>query len=82
MSFVVKLMIAGWTSTLGMIAVCALHDSGRLFSVRKRIASSLEVWRVEKVRVKEGKVPGADIPRSAKRKEWNCLLDFRPFLRR
>jgi hypothetical protein len=42
MSLVMKLMIGGWATTLAMIGVCALNESGKLFKIRKRIASWLE----------------------------------------
>jgi hypothetical protein len=42
MSLVVKLMIGGWTGTLVMIGFCALNESGKLFPIRKRLASWLE----------------------------------------
>jgi len=58
MSFVVKLMILGWASTLGMIAVCALNESGKLFSIRKRIAAWLEPSPSEDARVNGSEVTG------------------------
>jgi hypothetical protein len=42
MSSIVKLMIGGWAATLAMIGYCALNESGRLFNLRKPIASLLE----------------------------------------
>jgi len=42
MSIIVKLMIGGWATTVAMIGCCALNESGRLFNLRKRIASLLE----------------------------------------
>ena len=42
MSLVVKLMIGGWTTTLLMIGVCALNESGKLNNLRRRIALWLE----------------------------------------
>jgi len=42
MSFFMKLMIAGWATTFAMIGVCALHESGKLLSIRRRLASWLE----------------------------------------
>ena len=42
MSFVVKLMIGGWTTTLAMIGFCALNESGKLLKIRERIAQWLE----------------------------------------
>jgi hypothetical protein len=42
MSFVLKLMIGGWATTLAMIGVCALNESGKLFNLRKRIASWIQ----------------------------------------
>ncbi len=38
MSFVVMLMIGGWIGTLSMVGVCALHESGKLLKIRRRIA--------------------------------------------
>jgi hypothetical protein len=55
MSFVVKLMIVGWGTTLGMIAVCALKESGKLLGIRKRIAAWLHPSRA--VRVEESEIP-------------------------
>jgi hypothetical protein len=58
MSFVVKLMIVGWATTLGMIAVCALNESGKLFSIRKRMASWLDPSLAEDAPVNASEVPG------------------------
>ena len=59
MSFVVKLMIGGWITTLTMIGVCALHESGRLFNLRKRLASWMEPSAARTVRAKENEYPDA-----------------------
>jgi len=53
MSLVVKLMIGGWTTTLAMIGVCALHQSGKLFKICKRLASWLEPSDQRDVRTPE-----------------------------
>jgi hypothetical protein len=42
MSLVIKLMIGGWATTLAMIGICALNESGKLSSLRRRIASWLQ----------------------------------------
>jgi hypothetical protein len=42
MSLVVKLMIGGWATTLAMIGVCALNESGKLFNIRRRLASWMQ----------------------------------------
>lgn len=42
MSLVVKLMIGGWITTLTMIGVCALNESGKLLKIRKRMAIWLD----------------------------------------
>jgi hypothetical protein len=41
MSLIVKLIIFGWMATFAMIGGCALYESGKLLSIRKRIASWL-----------------------------------------
>ena len=53
MSIVVKLMIGGWITTLTMIGVCALHESGRLLKIRKRMAMWLDSSPYEVVRGRE-----------------------------
>jgi hypothetical protein len=42
MSLVVKLIIFGWIATFATIGCCALHESGKLLKIGKRIASWLE----------------------------------------
>ncbi|HTS56049.1 MAG TPA: hypothetical protein VMH03_00790 [Terriglobales bacterium] len=42
MSFVSKLMIGGWITTLAMIGVCALNESGKLLEIGRRMVSWLE----------------------------------------
>jgi hypothetical protein len=42
MSLFVKLMIASWTTAIAMIGFCALHQSGNLLKIRKRMALWLE----------------------------------------
>jgi hypothetical protein len=42
MSLFVKLMIGGWITTFVMFGFCALHESGRMLKIRKRIALWLE----------------------------------------
>ena len=42
MSLFVKLMIGGWITTFVMFGACALHGSGGMLKVRKRIALWLE----------------------------------------
>jgi hypothetical protein len=42
MSLVIKLMIGGWATTLAMIAVYALNESGKLFNIRRRLASWMQ----------------------------------------
>jgi hypothetical protein len=42
MSLIAKLIIGGWATTLAMVGVCALSQSGQLLGIRKRIASWLE----------------------------------------
>jgi hypothetical protein len=58
MSLVVKLMIFGWATTLAMIGVCALNQSGKLFNLRKGIASWVESSDARNARVEEGEYPG------------------------
>jgi hypothetical protein len=58
MSFVVKLMMGGWATTLAMIGVCALHQSGKLFKIRKRIASWVQPSDARNVRAKGSAHPG------------------------
>jgi len=53
MSFVVKLMIGGWATTLVMIGVCALNESGKLFNIRKRIASWVQPLDAKNARTGE-----------------------------
>jgi len=50
MAFVVKLMIGGWATTLAMIGICALNQSGKLFNLRKHIASWVEPSYTREVR--------------------------------
>jgi len=38
MSLFVKLMIASWTTAIAVIGFCALHQSGNLLKIRKRMA--------------------------------------------
>jgi hypothetical protein len=42
MSFVVKLIIAGWISTIAMILTCAWKESRKLLEPRKRRESWLD----------------------------------------
>jgi hypothetical protein len=42
MSLVSKLMIGGWITTLAMIGVCALNESGKLLEIGRRIVLWLE----------------------------------------
>jgi hypothetical protein len=42
MSLVSKLMIGEWITTLAMIGVCALNESGRLLEIGRRIVLWLE----------------------------------------
>jgi hypothetical protein len=58
MSLVVKLMIGGWATTLVMIGVCALNQSGKLFKIRKHVASWLEPSDARNLRTEESEYPG------------------------
>jgi hypothetical protein len=40
MSLFAELMIASWTVAIAMIGCCALHQSGKLLRIRKR----MELW--------------------------------------
>ncbi|MGA8442527.1 MAG: hypothetical protein WB762_13055 [Candidatus Sulfotelmatobacter sp.] len=42
MSPFVKLMIASWSIAIAMIGFCALHQSGNLLKIRKRMALWLD----------------------------------------
>jgi hypothetical protein len=42
MSLVSKLMIGGWITTLAMIGLCALNESGKLLELGRRMVSWLE----------------------------------------
>lgn len=42
MSFVLKLMIAGWITTFAMIGFCALIESGKLLKFSKQLAMLLQ----------------------------------------
>jgi hypothetical protein len=53
MSVVVMLMIGGWIATLSMVVVCALHESGKLLKIRRRIALWLLETSNPEVRVPE-----------------------------
>jgi len=53
MSFIAKLMIGGWATTLGMIAVCALNESGKLSVMRKRIASWVQPSDATNLRMRQ-----------------------------
>ena len=53
MSVVVMLMMGGWIATLSMVGVCALHESGRLFKLRRRIALWLLETSSEQIRSAE-----------------------------
>jgi hypothetical protein len=57
MSLVVKLMIGGWATTLAMIAVCALNESGKLFNISKRIASWMQPSHTTSARSEEKEYP-------------------------
>jgi len=58
MSIVVKLMIGGWVTTLAMIGVCALNESGKLLNLRKRIASWVRPSDLCHARTEESEYPG------------------------
>jgi len=58
MSFVVKLMVGGWATTLAMIGICALNQSGKLFNLRKRIASWVQPSDARNVPAKGNEYPG------------------------
>ncbi|MFZ3339625.1 MAG: hypothetical protein WA609_01610 [Terriglobales bacterium] len=38
MSLVIMLMIGGWVTTLSMVGICALNESGKLRTIRRRLA--------------------------------------------
>jgi hypothetical protein len=42
MSIVDEVIIGGWTTAIAMIGFCALHESGKLLKIRRRIAFWLE----------------------------------------
>lgn len=42
MSLVAELLIFGWTTTLTMIGLCALSESGELLRIHRRIGRWLE----------------------------------------
>jgi len=58
MSLVVKLMIGGWATTLAMIGVCALHQSGKLSKLRRHIARWVAPLGTTTARVEKGQYPG------------------------
>lgn len=53
MSFVVKLIIAGWITTFAMIGFSALYESGKLLKLRNRLAILLESWAARLVGTRE-----------------------------
>jgi hypothetical protein len=42
MSIVIMLMIGGWITTLSMVCVCGLKESGKLLRMRQRMAARLD----------------------------------------
>jgi len=57
MSVVTMLMIAGWAATFSFVGISALHESGKLNRIRRRLALWLDASLAEETRISAKRLP-------------------------
>jgi len=58
MSVVTMLMVGGWSTTISLVGICALKESGKLNQIRRRLALWLDASLTED-RNRAKNLPGA-----------------------